>query len=54
MAGLRYFPSAIIADKLSSYGAKAEVLPSVEHCQDKWQNNRAEIRIKVSSLDCFF
>jgi len=22
--------------------AKAEVLPSVEHCQGKWQNNRAE------------
>ena len=22
--------------------AKAEVLPSVDHCQDKWQNNRAE------------
>src|SRR5687767_907810 len=29
--------------KLRSYSAaKVEVLPSVDHCQDKWQNNRAE------------
>jgi putative transposase len=43
LKGLRYVPSVIITDKLRSYGAaNAEVLPSVEHCQDKWQNNRAE------------
>src|SRR5450432_3993385 len=33
----------IITDKLRSYHAAiAEVLPGVEHCQDKGQNNRAE------------
>ena len=33
----------IITDRLKSYGAaKAEVLPSVELCQDRGQNNRAE------------
>jgi putative transposase len=33
----------IITDKLKSYSAaKAEVLPGVEHCQNKGQNNRAE------------
>lgn len=43
LRGLRYVPSVIITDKLRSYGAaKAEVLPSVEHRQDKWLNNRAE------------
>jgi len=41
LKGLQYVP--IITDKLRSYGAaKAEVLPSVDHCQGKWQNNRAE------------
>ena len=41
--GWRYVPRVIITDKLRSYGAaKAEVLPGVEHCQDKYQNNRAE------------
>jgi putative transposase len=40
---LRYVPRVIITDKLRSYGAaKAEVLPSVEHLQQKYQNNRAE------------
>ena len=40
---LRYVPRVIITDKLRSYSAaKAEVLPGVEHCQDKGQNNRAE------------
>jgi len=40
---LQYVPNVIITDKLRSYGAaKAEMLPSVDHCQDKWQNNRAE------------
>src|SRR5467141_2430153 len=43
LKGLQYVPNVIITDKLRSYGAaKAEVLPSVDHCQDKWQNNRAE------------
>jgi putative transposase len=43
LKGLRYVPRTIITDKLRSYSAaKAEVLPSVEHCQNKWQNNRAE------------
>jgi len=33
----------IITDKLKSYSAaKAEVMPIVEHCQQKYQNNRAE------------
>ena len=33
----------IITDKLKSYhAAKQEIMPSVEHRQNKWQNNRAE------------
>jgi putative transposase len=40
---LRYVPRVLITDKLRSYSAaKAEVMSAVEHCQDKWQNNRAE------------
>ena len=40
---VQYVPRVIITDKLRSYGvAKAEVLPSVEHLQQKYQNNRAE------------
>jgi putative transposase len=43
LKGLRYVPRVIITDKLRSYSAaKAELLPGVEQCQDKWQNNRAE------------
>jgi putative transposase len=43
LKGLRYVPRTIITDKLRSYSAaKAEALPSVEHCQNKWQNNLAE------------
>ncbi len=43
LKGLRYVPSVIITDKLKSYSAaKAEVMPSVEHLQQKYQNNRAE------------
>ncbi len=43
LKGPQYVPTVIITDKLRSYGAaKAEVLASVDHCQDKWQNNRAE------------
>jgi putative transposase len=42
LKGLRYVPRLIITDKLKSYSAaKAEVMPSVEHCQQKYQNNRA-------------
>jgi putative transposase len=40
---LRYVPRVIITDKLKSYSAaRAEVMPSVEHLQQKYQNNRAE------------
>jgi putative transposase len=43
LKGLQYVPNAIITDKLKSYSAaKAEVMPSVEHLQQKYQNNRAE------------
>jgi len=40
---VQYVPRVIITDRLRSYGvAKAEVLPSVEHLQQKYQNNRVE------------
>src|SRR3981081_520260 len=43
LKGLRYVPRMIITDNLRSYSAaKAEVLPGVEHLQQKYQNNRAE------------
>ncbi len=43
LKGLRYVPRVIITDKLRSYGAaRTEVMPSVEHIQQKYQNNRAE------------
>src|SRR5258708_26954583 len=43
LKGLRFVPRVIITDKLKSYdAAKAEVMPSVEHIQQKYQNNRAE------------
>src|SRR5882762_7705538 len=43
LKGLRYVPRVIITDKLRSYSAaKADVMPSVEHLQQKYQNNRAE------------
>jgi putative transposase len=43
LKGLRYVRRAIITDKLKSYSAaKAEVMPSVEHIQQRYQNNRAE------------
>jgi putative transposase len=43
LKGLGYVPRLIITDKLRSYSAaKAEVLPSVDHCRSKWGNNRAE------------
>jgi putative transposase len=43
LKSLRYVPRVIITDKLGSYGAaKREVLPSVEHRQHRYLNNRAE------------
>jgi putative transposase len=43
LKGFRYVPHLIITDKLKSYSAaKAEVMPSVAHLQQKYQNNRAE------------
>src|SRR5467141_2128593 len=43
LKGLRYVPRVIITDKLKSYSAaQAEVMPSIEHLQQKYQNNRAE------------
>src|SRR6266404_2649937 len=43
LKGLRYVPRVIITDKLKSYhAAKQEIMPNVEHRQNKWQNNRAE------------
>jgi putative transposase len=43
LKGLRYAPRVIITDKLKSYGAaKREILPSVEHRQHRYLNNRAE------------
>ncbi len=38
-----YVPRVIITDKLASYGAaKRECLPSIEHRQSRYLNNRAE------------
>ena len=43
LKGLQYVPRMIITDKLKSYSAaRVEVMPSVEHLQQKYQNNRAE------------
>jgi putative transposase len=43
LKGLQYVPRVIVTDKLRSYSAaKAEVLPSIEHWKQKYQNNRAE------------
>ncbi len=43
LKGLRYVPRVIITDKLKSYSAaRFDVMPSVEHLQQKYQNNRAE------------
>jgi putative transposase len=40
---LTYVPRVLITDKLKSYGAaEREVLPSVEHRQHRYLNNRAE------------
>ncbi len=43
LKGCEYVPRVLITDKLGSYGAaKREVLPSVEHRQSRYLNNRAE------------
>jgi putative transposase len=43
LKGLTYVPRVIVTDKLKSYSAaKREVLPSVEHLQHRYLNNRAE------------
>ena len=43
LKGLRYVPRVIVTDKLRSYSAaRVEIMPSVEHVQQKYQNNRAE------------
>jgi putative transposase len=43
LKSLTYVPRVIVTDKLASYGAaKREILPSVEHRQHRYLNNRAE------------
>jgi putative transposase len=43
LKGLTYVPRVLITDKLKSYGAALrEILPSVEHRQHRYLNNRAE------------
>jgi putative transposase len=49
LKGLRYMTRVIVTDKLKSYSAaRAEVVPSVEHVQQKYQNNRAEGIVNLS------
>ena len=51
LKGLRCVPRVIITDKLKSYSAtKAEVMPSVVHLQQKYENNRAEISHQPTRL----
>ncbi len=43
LKGLEHVPRVVVTDQLASYGAaKREVLPSVEHRQHRYLNNRAE------------
>jgi putative transposase len=43
LKGLQYVPRVVITDKLKSYGAaKREMLPGVEHRQNRSLNNRCE------------
>ncbi len=43
LKGCQYVPRVLMTDQLKSYGAaKREVLPSVEHRQHRYLNNRAE------------
>jgi putative transposase len=44
LKGLCYVPRVMVTDKLGSYGAaKREILPSVEHRQSRYLNNRCEV-----------
>jgi putative transposase len=44
LKGLCYVPRVVVTDKLGSYGAaKREILPSVEHRQSRYLNNRCEV-----------
>ena len=43
LKGLRYVPRVLVTDKLASYGvAHRELMPSVQHRQSRYLNNRAE------------
>ena len=43
LKGCQYVPRVIVTDHLKTYGAaRREVLPSVEHRQHRYLNNRAE------------
>jgi putative transposase len=43
LKGLRYVPRVVVTDKLRSYGAALrQLMPSVEHRQSRYLNNRAE------------
>ena len=43
LKGLKYVPRVVVTDQLRSYGAAMrEILPSVEHRQHRYLNNRAE------------
>ena len=43
LKGLAYVPRVIVTDKLKSYpAAQQELLPSVEHRQHRYLNNRVE------------
>jgi putative transposase len=43
LTGLEYVPRVLVTDKLASYGvAHRRLIPSVEHRQSKYLNNRAE------------
>ena len=49
---LLYVPVSIVTDKLKSYSAaKAEVMPSVAHHRQKYQNNRAEDIVRLTTED---
>jgi len=51
LKGQRYVPRVLITDQLKSYNAaRADVMPSVEHWQQKYQNNRAENSHQPTSL----
>jgi putative transposase len=44
LKSLQYVPRVIVTDKLKSYAAaKRAILPSVEHRQSRYLNNRAEV-----------